>query len=420
MVRPHRQRLALGQYPVVITLHNNPTRRWLTSYSSSTELRVNGTTPERSVASGEERRQWLDDPRTSVVTLELLAELCDVPRPAYVHLLYHSNTPLLWTTSFGVTDEGRITARTPTGRIVRTTTALRWPNAVEPDAHQLLLCDGFLVPTKDYGGVYQWDWQRKPLAQPVRLTPPAERWFYHRAVRVGHAILSARCRISANGLVQTGQLVWLQQEHDDDDDSTWHTHVLTTGPDVMFAVADMDPTDGCIEVLASEFFGQRVVLYSIRPGPHPQVVFQRVIDDTCGKAYACILANLQLDRRHRSTLPHVVVDAGSTVECLHPGDAFSHVLVTSHECSNEGEQGGGGGSLFSYEVPTGSKDAWRTQPWVRRTMAAGFLVNGKLNNMINPGTSWFRFTQKILGPLSTPMHSRNYSFTKLRIYCRRF
>jgi hypothetical protein len=50
-----------------------------------------------------------------------------------------------------------------------------------------------------------------------------------------------------------------------------------------------------------------------------------------------------------------------------------------------------GGSLFAYRVPVG-KDAWKTEPWKRTVVASGFKVNGKLNNMINPGAPGFVYT----------------------------
>lgn len=423
MVRSHRQRLAVGEYPVTLTLHDNPTRRWLnkqgksTSSSStllsSTELRVNGTTPERSLASLD-RLQWLD-PGDRVITLELLAELCDVSRPAYVQYNNHHPKNYLWVTSFAVTDEGRVTALdATTGTVVATTsTPLRWPNAVEPlssnTTTSVLVCDGFLVPTKDFGGVYRWTPPPSTTStanmedrdgRMQLLTTPGQRWFYHRAIAVdlkgdgvaSNNILTARCRLSAleqgAGIVKTGQLVWLEQQQD----KTYTTHVLATGPDVMFAVADLDPNDGCIEVIASEFFSERVVVYSIQQGPEPKVVFRRVIDEDCGRAYACILADL--DPTNREEYPQRVIDAGSTVDCLAKGDAFSHVLVTSHECgsaslpvdtSNLSREGG---SLFAYEIPKN----WKTAAWKRTTIAEGFQVNGKLNNMINPGAPGFCYT----------------------------
>jgi hypothetical protein len=316
----------------------------------------------------------------------------------------------------------------------------------------LLVCDGFLVPGKDRGGVYivknpgnaQAEWT-------IRLTSASDahshRWFYHRATWVDLtgdgrlSVLTARCRLSTRlgnmevtaGIKKTCQLVWLECPKPASVDPTtgtllegdgtvfdpfasrhlpWRERVLDEGPDVMFCVADMDQSDDTVEVISSQFFGKRVVLQSLRRGPSPEVVFRKVIDDSCGSAFGCALAELdggasRLDAATR----RAVVDSGSTVCTLKPGDAFSHLLVTSHErkyasakeapsnravMSNgaaNGESGSDsdGGSLFAYRVPSG-KGSWKTKPWHRSTIAAGFQVNGQLSNMINPGAPGFVYT----------------------------
>lgn len=250
---------------------------------------------------------------------------------------------------------------------------------------------------------------------------------------------------------KNGQLVWLempQPHHYDEatgtpleEDGTefdpfssrhlpWKEHVLARGPDVMFSVADMDPSDNTIEVIASQFFDKKVTLHSIMRGPKPRITFTRVIDNRCGAAFGGILADL----RENYAAPMegneaIVIDTGSTVESLRPGDSFSHVLVTSHECTYsetdvtkpsigtitktveahhntqdshkddrkhatpqvEQTESFDGGSLFSYKVPVGS-DAWKTEPWIRTTIASGFKVNGQLWNVINPGAPGFVYT----------------------------
>jgi hypothetical protein len=203
--------------------------------------------------------------------------------------------------------------------------------------------------------------------------------------------------------------------------------VLDDGPDVMFNVVDMDPTDDSVEIIASQFFGEKVTLHSIQRGETPQVTFRRTIDRKCGKAFGCIVADL--DHSHGQ---HCVIDAGSTVETLREGDGFSHLLVTSHECSFQEERKTqrnvpvfdsmkrthkgdavpsdvatarthsgenrfpansptDGGSLFAYRVPPG-KGKWKTDEWARTTVATGFKVQGQLNNMINPGAPGFVYT----------------------------
>lgn len=312
----------------------------------------------------------------------------------------------------------------------------------------VLVCDGFLVPGKDRGGLVVVKHPGNPHSEwTIRLTSQesvSDRWFYHRASFVDLtgdgrlSILTARCRLTTklgnkevtSGIHKTGQLVWLEcpkpfsidpetgtpLESDGtvfDPFSTrhlpWNEHVLCEGPDVMFCVADMDDTDDTVEVLSSQFFAKRVMVHSIRRGPQPRVSFQRTIDDRCGAAFGCILASL--DGGASATAPHHrVVDSGSTVASLLPGDTFSHLLVTSHECSHSnpsasldlsapsnspvdgsGQSVSDGGSLFAYRVPSG-KGAWKTKPWLRSVVATGFQVNGQLSNMINPGAPGFVYT----------------------------
>lgn len=204
--------------------------------------------------------------------------------------------------------------------------------------------------------------------------------------------------------------------------------VLEEGPDVMFSIADLDTTDNTIEVFAAQFFGKRVSLHSIQVGNEgnnflPNIVFRRVLDDKCGASFSSILANLEEDPFNGEGSQKVVVDSGSTIETLKPGDTFSHLLVTSHECSFASPDGSeneeeykttrlntesdtkensssqvtsqmtslpetSGGSLFAYRVPTN----WKTDPWKRTVIATGFRVRGQLGNMINPGAPGFCYT----------------------------
>lgn len=178
----------------------------------------------------------------------------------------------------------------------------------------------------------------------------------------------------------------------------------------MFSVADLDTEDDTIEVISSQFFGERVTVHSIQRGPKPRISFERVIDNRCGSAFGSILADLDGCADSSRQQHRRVIDSGSTVGSVGIGDAFSHVLVTSHECSyasaeeetdsitNELEIGAkagarapDGGSLFAYRVPEG-KSAWKTEPWIRSTVATGFKVNSQLGNMINPGAPGFVYT----------------------------
>ena len=184
----------------------------------------------------------------------------------------------------------------------------------------------------------------------------------------------------------------------------------------MFAVADMDTEDDTVEVISSQFFQEQVTLHSIERGLKPKLVFQRTIDENCGRAFCTILADLSGSNEETcqaEVFTPRVLDSGSTVETLGPGDSFSHILVTSHECSfapeNEtssplevsdlivddpptpSSQIPEGGSLFAYKVPVGV-GAWKTESWQRSIVATGFKVKGQLGNMINPGAPGFAYT----------------------------
>eukprot|EP00578_Thalassiosira_sp_NH16_P014276 CAMPEP_0181112156 /NCGR_PEP_ID=MMETSP1071-20121207/19666_1 /TAXON_ID=35127 /ORGANISM="Thalassiosira sp., Strain NH16" /LENGTH=753 /DNA_ID=CAMNT_0023196113 /DNA_START=505 /DNA_END=2763 /DNA_ORIENTATION=- len=340
----------------------------------------------------------------------------------------------------------------------------------------LLVTDGFLVPGKDKGGLYvvrnpgnsESEW-RVCLSgvtnlQGATINAGESDWFYHRAIWLDmtgdgrQSILAARAKLplfkgneaqeDGGSALGKGQLVWLECPKPYSFDANtgtpldvdgtvfdpfrprnapWKLRVLDEGPDVMFNVADLDPSDETIEVIASQFFSKKLSLHSIQLGPKPKVVYRRVIDERCGAAFSSVLADLDglATREQAKGQPHVI-DSGSTVESLKGGDSFSHLLVTSHECSfaegssevksKIGEQIANeeqsdfdspattgihaeytdqskidGGSLFAYRVPAG-KDAWKTEPWPRSIVATGFKVNGQLSNMINPGAPGFCYT----------------------------
>lgn len=91
-----RQRLVTGKDPLLITVEDNPTRRWLglgrEGTAATAQLLVNGTTVEHSTASFD-RFQWIDDEerfelhqRYAMVSLELIAEV-NIKKPGYVNIL---------------------------------------------------------------------------------------------------------------------------------------------------------------------------------------------------------------------------------------------------------------------------------------------------------------------------------------------
>jgi hypothetical protein len=143
------------------------------------------------------------------------------------------------------------------------------------------------------------------------------------------------------------------------------------------------------------------VLHSIETGKEgslPSVSLERVLDDKCGPAYSAVLGDLIGAGSSTAVPPATIIDTGSTATFSEAGDACSHVLVTSHECTYDDDFGEvdavpnkgldanpDGGQLFSYKIP---KD-WRRDKWERSTVAGGFKCKSNLN--INPGAPGFPY-----------------------------
>lgn len=93
----NRQRFVTGKYPVIVSVQEDPTRKWLAlgrrgDTAATTHVLVNGTSIDRSLASYD-RLQWLDDDEREElynpyisVSMELLAEIHMV-KPGYVNIL---------------------------------------------------------------------------------------------------------------------------------------------------------------------------------------------------------------------------------------------------------------------------------------------------------------------------------------------
>ncbi|KAK1738945.1 hypothetical protein QTG54_010261 [Skeletonema marinoi] len=333
---------------------------------AESQICLNGTNIEKSLASydifhwleEDERRELHGD--YELLSMELLAEI-HVKKPGgELHTLDVETGAMSYV--------NEITAR-----------AIKWPNEVASIPRQqyvmnhhptnsssttfassngeqledaLLVTDGFLVPGKDKGGLY------------VVQNPTNTVWM-DMTGDGRQSILAARAKLPLlqgnsqddNGTLGKGQLVWLERPmpHTFDvrtgtpldvdgtvfdpfrpSNTPWKLRILDEGPDVMFSVADLDPQDDTIEVIASQFFSKKLSLHSIKLGLEPKVTFRRVIDDRCGAAFSSVLADLDgLTTMQQADAAHypMVVDSGSTVVSLNSNDAFSHLLVTSHECS---------------------------------------------------------------------------------------
>lgn len=456
--------------PLTLSIAPCPTRRWLSPLSSAPGiLLVNGTRHSDSLANLESLR-WIDEDDYSKLpsprcSLEYLCEITH-RSPAYIRAFPpppNSDHTTLCITSFGLRSKRGTVAMLSgdTGKTKKIKSTFPWPNECLrlPSSPTIptpgvLITDGFLLPTRSNGGIYIVLSPHLPTERTVRITPTEREdngsrgWYYHRATVMDltgdgrMSVLTARARApSIGGGGEQGELVWLEMPlpplHSpsglplESDGITpfdpysplhtpWKLRTLTTGPDVMFSVADLKGEEGTIEVIAAQFFTQKVSVHSVTLGtqssPLPSVSFSRTIDDTCGYAYSSVLADLGTKARGK------VIDTGSTAT-MGGEDKVTHVIVSTHEETYESSSSASesssssethhttssssssspsssahpslqanptqsdsnpdGGSVFAYEIP----DNWKTEPWIRTTIASGFKCKSPLS--IRPGAPGF-------------------------------
>jgi hypothetical protein len=266
-----------------------------------------------------------------------------------------------------------------------------WPNELtmfqdKNNKPVLLVPDGFLLPGQNDGGLYAIRDPHTINAQPVRITEVKKGWFYHRAVHVKlptgqEGILTARARKPLFGR-GSGELVWLSLPSDLDEcfsessgidefsamktkvrtnkvrhttmnqeaidrsvyrsalnkpmtepcSKPWVETILAEGPDVMFEVLDLDPTDDCLEVVSAHFFGEKLSVHSIRAIPEEPFIETSVMKtlDTIGRPYGLCLATMSPTRSRLNNEENSRVKSDfSSCDNSSP----THLLVSTHECS---------------------------------------------------------------------------------------
>eukprot|EP00455_Lapot_gusevi_P009013 TRINITY_DN13_c0_g1_i5.p1 TRINITY_DN13_c0_g1~~TRINITY_DN13_c0_g1_i5.p1 ORF type:complete len:405 (-),score=164.36 TRINITY_DN13_c0_g1_i5:108-1322(-) len=227
------------------------------------------------------------------------------------------------------------------------TSSLAWPNEVYaiPKTifgadNYLLVADGFLVPGKSTGNVYVI-----PVISgtPIGLAKPKSGWFYHRAKWVDMNgdgrldVLTARATKPFFGSGK-GELVWLEQPANDPLHSVpWTEHVVQQGPDVMFCIGELDNDTSTLELVATQFFGQKLTL-SVLSLTDGSLLSTRVIDDTIGAAYNVALEDLN-------------------------NDGKAELLVTNHMGDRTKA------AMYAYEVPADLKNG----AFTRHTLYSGFV-----------------------------------------------
>jgi hypothetical protein len=305
-----------------------------------------------------------------------------LPHASFVSVLPDSHgAPVLWTTAFQALGAGKVyhaqgsaNASQLAFTAVPTGSDLTWPNIVSylpPGTpglaggdEVLFVPDGFLPPGHNNGGIYA---VLKPLTsrgapQVVALTAKAPGFFHHMVdLRDLNGdglldVLTARVKLPLTGGSATGELLWLEQPKQADpfavDVTPWREHVLVSGPDVVFAVAD-DLVPGLLLVYAAQFFTTPgLVLYAFNASTLAPAAPPRMLDGSSGPFEAVYFADLDADG-----VPELV--------------ASTHV-------------GRGGGCLYAYTVPTSNV---LHGAYTRTVLAGPFPVTEKGAEQASPGFS---------------------------------
>eukprot|EP00960_Hanusia_phi_P007913 226850-Hanusia_phi.AAC.3 len=307
-------------------------------------------------------------------------------KPGFLHILppvANETMRRLWMTGFGLARPGSVVGVDVRGREAtrKCSTEFLWPNSVEHVAAaefkgleeaSILVADGFLVPGKNDGSVTLVKDPGGASEVAYKLTGGKKSWFYHRAVPLhfgsARGVLTARARKPILPFQDAeGELVWLEQPDTANPFAEWSLPwrevVLAQGPDVMFEVLDLDPEDETVEVVAAEFFRQRLSFFSIKwdeSCKSPRVVQAEVIDDSLGQAYSVVAADLEGPNSHllvttHEDLPAEVSEGSSLLPWRSSKWSYRVNTPPPRDLQVDDEQEVKGGSLFAYRVPVNWK-----------------------------------------------------------------
>ena len=223
--------------------------------------------------------------------------------------------------------------------------------------------DGFLVPLHETGGLYLLKIDcngTTSLVSAVKLiaiTAPKRSYFYHMVAwrdMNGDGLLDAVTARTISPLFgkAAGQLLWLEQPKTDPlKNVPWTEHALTDGPETVFILTDLNPSDSQYEVIAPQFFTEHLALYAFGT-ENNSLIYSRYLDKNIGPAYSAEIVDLN-------------------------NDGSRDLLVTNHVADQ-------GGSVYGYEIPSDV----RNNDFKRHTLATGFPVTESGSNQFAPGFAY--------------------------------
>jgi len=192
-------------------------------------------------------------------------------------------------------------------------------------------------------------------------------------------VVAARCYEPQYVGKPDSELIWIEQPEDASAD--WETHVIyPNGPDVAFAVVDLDG-DGNSQIIATEFFvNQRLALYKCAgaswsecDADSTEVV---VIDDEEGTFFDLQWVDLNLDGVKDLLVTTQVGAAGARARRCFICVPFHRVRRPRHltplylgpwlRILLQGTDGKG--KVLAYEVPS----EWATDTWTKHELADGY------------------------------------------------
>eukprot|EP00043_Microstomoeca_roanoka_P015092 m.150411 g.150411 ORF g.150411 m.150411 type:complete len:418 (+) comp16175_c2_seq6:146-1399(+) len=279
---------------------------------------------------------------------------------------------ILLATSFAPFGAGQVahlnlsTAEWPNPQLTVFPCDFKWPNKVSyapigllPDVDAIVVPDGFLVPGKSTGSI---SFITRPFSKNpecVKISTDKNGYFYHMVIWRDmngdgrQDILTARVNKPTIGK-STGELVWFEQPAENPISNVpWKEHVITQGPEVIFAIVNQsdfsgsaDEADSVYYIAAAQYFNPKVALYQLNQ--NNSFVQSFIIDDKCG-----------------ATEDIHVIDLD--------GDGRKELLVNTH-------LSGTGGAVYSYQFPISP-----VGPFQRRTLADGFPVTEPGPDQASPG-----------------------------------